>query len=147
VKCLEIEHSRVAVLRAEVTPNQIEADVGRLQAAFGHALQAAVEFEGATAPNPPVGCVILDADGNELAVAAHRAAGQPHAEALAIQKCREAGLAERIHTLIVTLEPCNHQGRTPPCTSAILATPARQIWIGAQDPNPHVEGGGATLRA
>jgi diaminohydroxyphosphoribosylaminopyrimidine deaminase / 5-amino-6-(5-phosphoribosylamino)uracil reductase len=142
---LKFEHSRVAVLLSEVAHNQMKADVGRLQAAFGHALQAAAEFEGATAPNPPVGCVILGADGSELAVAAHHAAGQPHAEALAILKCKEAGLAERIHTLIVTLEPCNHQGRTPPCTSAILATPAKQIWIGTPDPNSHVKGGGAAL--
>jgi diaminohydroxyphosphoribosylaminopyrimidine deaminase/5-amino-6-(5-phosphoribosylamino)uracil reductase len=118
-------------------------DVDRLPLMFVRALDVAAEYEGATAPNPPVGCVILDVDGNELAIAAHQKAGQPHAEALAIQKCREAGLIERIHTLIVTLEPCNHQGRTPACTNAILATPAKHVWIGASDPNSHVKGGGA----
>ena len=122
--------------------------VEKLQAAFARAVLAAQEFEGATAPNPPVGCVILDADGEELAVAAHQKAGQPHAEALAIQHCREAGTIDLIHTFIVTLEPCNHHGRTPPCSEAILATPAKYIWIGTKDPNPHVAGGGADcLRA
>ncbi len=130
---------------ARSTENQGRAESQTLLAAFGRALQAAREFEGATAPNPPVGCVILDADGNELAMAAHQKAGEPHAEALAIQKCRDAGTVNLIHTLVVTLEPCNHHGRTPPCTKAILTTPAKHIWIGAQDPNPHVQGGGAAV--
>jgi diaminohydroxyphosphoribosylaminopyrimidine deaminase/5-amino-6-(5-phosphoribosylamino)uracil reductase len=119
------------------------ASAATLRAAFLHALQAAREFEGATSPNPPVGCVLLDEKGNELAVAAHRKAGGLHAEALAIEMCRQARLLDRIHTVIVTLEPCNHTGRTPPCTNAILATPARQVWIGTPDPNNEVLGGGA----
>lgn len=119
----------------------------RLQA-FSAALAAAQEFEGATAPNPPVGCVILSREGTVLAVAAHQAAGQSHAEALAIEMCRAQGTLNNIHTLIVTLEPCNHHGRTPPCTLAILGTPTREIWIGAEDPNSHVKGNGAAhLRA
>jgi len=112
-------------------------------AAFTRALQCAREFAGATSPNPPVGCVLLDAHGNQLAIAAHKKAGTLHAEALAIEQCRENGTIERIHTVVVTLEPCNHSGRTPPCTRAILTTPARQIWIGANDPNPAVCGRGA----
>ena len=111
--------------------------------AFASALLAAREFEGATAPNPPVGCVVLSREGRVLAVAAHQAAGQPHAEALALEMCRAQGTTSQIHTLIVTLEPCNHHGRTPPCSDAILTTPAREIWIGAADPNSHVKGGGA----
>jgi diaminohydroxyphosphoribosylaminopyrimidine deaminase / 5-amino-6-(5-phosphoribosylamino)uracil reductase len=125
-----------------------KAEVERLIEAFGDALLAAHEFEGATAPNPPVGCVILDIYGNELATAAHQKAGEPHAEALAIAACEQEGVIQRIHTIIVTLEPCNHHGRTPPCAAAILKTPAKEVWIGAADPNPHVAGGGAaTLRA
>jgi diaminohydroxyphosphoribosylaminopyrimidine deaminase / 5-amino-6-(5-phosphoribosylamino)uracil reductase len=115
---------------------------GHLQA-FSAALAAAHEFEGATAPNPPVGCVILSRDGTVLATAAHQKAGQPHAEALAIDTCRQTGTLADIHTLIVTLEPCNHHGRTPPCSEAILKTPAQEVWIGAADPNSKVKGGGA----
>jgi diaminohydroxyphosphoribosylaminopyrimidine deaminase / 5-amino-6-(5-phosphoribosylamino)uracil reductase len=104
------------------------------------ALSEAQKFEGATAPNPPVGCVLLDKDGNVLSVAAHQKAGTLHAEALAIKQCAER---ELIHTVVVTLEPCNHTGRTGPCAEAILATPAKNVWIGMADPNPHVAGGGA----
>ncbi len=112
-------------------------------AAFARALSEAEAFAGATAPNPAVGCVILDATGRELAVAAHEKAGQDHAEAAALSKVRAAGLADRIHTVVVTLEPCNHHGRTPPCVEAILASGAQEVWIGALDPNPRVAGGGA----
>lgn len=119
----------------------------RVLAAFDAALAAAGEFAGATAPNPPVGCVLLDIDGNELTRAGHRRAGEPHAEALAIALCDQAGTAHLIHSVIVTLEPCNHVGRTPPCVDAILRTPARQVWIGVADTNPTVPGGGASRLA
>ena len=114
---------------------------------FRDALAAAEAFAGATAPNPPVGCVALDASGQVIAVAAHQQAGGPHAEAAALAACRAAGRFEQIDTLLVTLEPCNHQGRTPPCVAAILASPARTIWIAARDPNPTVAGGGAARLA
>ncbi|WP_428395402.1 bifunctional diaminohydroxyphosphoribosylaminopyrimidine deaminase/5-amino-6-(5-phosphoribosylamino)uracil reductase RibD [Lichenicoccus sp.] len=114
---------------------------------FRAAIEEAARFIGATAPNPPVGCAILDAEGTILAVAAHHRAGEPHAEALALQVCREAGTLDRAVTAIVTLEPCNHTGRTPPCTKAILASPLRSVWIGASDPNPLVTGGGAARLA
>ena len=104
------------------------------------ALAEARNFEGATAPNPPVGCVLLDKNGNTLSVAAHQKAGTLHAEALAITQCGERDL---IYTVVVTLEPCNHTGRTGPCTEAILSTAAKNVWIGIADPNPHVTGGGA----
>lgn len=111
--------------------------------AFRQALQCATRFAGATSPNPPVGCVILDRQGNLLAIAAHQKSGDLHAEALAIEHCQNEGVVERIHTVIVTLEPCNHTGRTPPCTEAILGTPAQDVWIGTRDPNPDVRGNGA----
>lgn len=117
--------------------------VQSLLQAFSAALSAAQAFEGATAPNPPVGCVILSSEGHVLATAAHQKAGQPHAEALAIEACRQNGTLAKIHSLIVTLEPCNHHGRTPPCSEAILGTSAKEVWIGAADPNSHVKGGGA----
>ncbi|KSB90521.1 riboflavin biosynthesis protein RibD [Caulobacter vibrioides] len=109
--------------------------------AFRLALDAAFAWAGATAPNPPVGCAVLAADGEVLAVRAHQGAGLPHAEAAALAACRDRWSA--VHTLVVTLEPCNHHGRTPPCVEAILASPARAVWIGARDPNPAVAGGGA----
>jgi diaminohydroxyphosphoribosylaminopyrimidine deaminase / 5-amino-6-(5-phosphoribosylamino)uracil reductase len=114
---------------------------------FRLAIDEAVRFIGATAPNPPVGCAILDAQGQILSVAAHHRAGEPHAEALALLLCREAGLMYRAAAAVVTLEPCNHTGRTGPCTEALLASPIREVWIGAPDPNPRVVGGGeARLR-
>lgn len=109
--------------------------------AFRLALEAARALAGATAPNPPVGCAVLAADGSVLAVEAHQGAGLPHAEAAALAACRDRW--DAVHTLVVSLEPCNHHGRTPPCSEAILASPARAVWIGARDPNPAVEGGGA----
>lgn len=116
---------------------------GVIADAFQRAIAAAADYAGATSPNPPVGCVILDAAGEILAVEAHRKAGELHAEARAIAACRAAGTIGRIHTVVVTLEPCNHHGRTPPCAEAILSTPAREVWIAETDPNPRVEGGGA----
>jgi diaminohydroxyphosphoribosylaminopyrimidine deaminase / 5-amino-6-(5-phosphoribosylamino)uracil reductase len=104
------------------------------------ALMEAQKFEGATAPNPPVGCVLLDKHCTVLSVAAHQKAGTLHAEALAIKNC---DTPELIHTVVVTLEPCNHTGRTGPCTEAILSTPAKNVWIGMKDPNRLVAGGGA----
>ncbi len=121
---------------------------GPVAAGFRAAIAEAIRFIGATAPNPPVGCAILDADGQLLTVAAHQRAGTAHAESLALSRLRDAGLLDRAATLLVTLEPCNHHGRTGPCTEAILASPAREVWIGSADPNPHVAGHGAErLRA
>ncbi|WP_273689917.1 bifunctional diaminohydroxyphosphoribosylaminopyrimidine deaminase/5-amino-6-(5-phosphoribosylamino)uracil reductase RibD [Ketogulonicigenium vulgare] len=123
-------------------------DVQAIAAAAQRAVLAARAYQGATAPNPPVGCAILDSKGAVLAVAAHQKAGSAHAEALAIAACRAAGTYDQIDTFVVTLEPCNHHGQTAPCTDAILQTPARRVFIGARDPNPRVAGGGtARLRA
>ena len=97
---------------------------------------------GATSPNPAVGAVALDAEGQVLAYAAHQRAGEAHAEVLLLEKCRMRGLMPRVHTFCVTLEPCNHQGRTPPCTAAIIAAGIRRVVVGARDPNPKVKGGG-----
>lgn len=122
-----------------MTANPDYSLVGR---AFRAAIAEACCFVGATAPNPPVGCTLLDEHGQILAVAAHHRAGQHHAEALALRQCAERGWTHRIHTAVVTLEPCNHVGRTPPCTEALLATPVQTVWIGCSDPDPTVAGGG-----
>jgi diaminohydroxyphosphoribosylaminopyrimidine deaminase/5-amino-6-(5-phosphoribosylamino)uracil reductase len=110
---------------------------------FALALAEARLFEGATAPNPAVGCALLDRSGTVLTVAAHY--GLPHAEARAIAAARAGGLIGRIDTVVVTLEPCHHSGRTGPCTEAILSTPARSVWYGVSDPNPTAAGGAVRL--
>jgi len=94
---------------------------------------------GTPAPNPHVGAVVVQG-GEVVGVGHHERAGEAHAEALALQR---AGASARGATLYVTLEPCNHHGRTPPCVDAILASGVRRVVIGCADPNPHVTGGGA----
>lgn len=106
------------------------------------ACNEALRYLGATSPNPPVGAAALDENGVVLAVAAHQQAGTPHAEAALLGLCRQQGILNRLHTLCVTLEPCNHHGRTPPCTEAILAADIRHVVVGTRDPNPHVTGHG-----
>ena len=119
-----------------------------IQAAFEAALSEARRFEGATAPNPPVGAVALDSEGKILSVQAHRKAGTAHAEAAVIEDLRARGELSKVHTLVVTLEPCNHHGRTPPCSEAITGAGIKRVIAGCADPNPKVAGGGAErLRA
>lgn len=119
-----------------------QRDDTAIAAGFRAAIDVARRFVGATAPNPPVGCALLDRDGAILTAAAHHKAGTFHAEARALAQCAELGLTDRIHTAVVTLEPCNHSGRTPPCSEALLATPVKTVWVGCADPNPRVAGGG-----
>ena len=111
--------------------------------AFQAAIQKAQQFVGATAPNPPVGAVAVDRHGRILSVQAHERAGTGHAEAKVIADLRERGLLAEVDTLFITLEPCNHHGRTPPCTEAILASAIRKVVYGVKDPNPRVAGQGA----
>jgi diaminohydroxyphosphoribosylaminopyrimidine deaminase/5-amino-6-(5-phosphoribosylamino)uracil reductase len=118
-----------------------------LSQAMELALLEASKFVGATAPNPPVGAVILDSEGLVLAVAAHERAGTAHAEAKALAICEHAGTTARAHTAVVTLEPCNHHGKTPPCADALLLAGIRRVVYGVRDPNPVAEGGAAKLRA
>ena len=120
---------------------------GFVVAGFDAARDAALAYLGNTAPNPPVGCAILDQHGAILAVGGHEKAGAPHAEAMALSRLRESGRSAEARRLLVTLEPCNHQGRTGPCTEAILASPVREVWIGCSDPNPRVTGHGAARLA
>ncbi len=93
---------------------------------------------GYTTPNPAVGAVVAR-QGMILGEGRHRKAGTPHAEVHAL---RAAGDAAKGADLYVTLEPCNHTGRTPPCTHAILQAGIRRVVIGTLDPNPKVAGGG-----
>jgi diaminohydroxyphosphoribosylaminopyrimidine deaminase/5-amino-6-(5-phosphoribosylamino)uracil reductase len=102
------------------------------------ALLLAARGEGWVSPNPMVGAVLVK-DGQILGKGYHRRAGAPHAE---VEALRQAGEAAQGADLYVTLEPCNHQGRTPPCTQAILAAGVRRVIIATSDPNPKVTGGG-----
>ena len=94
-------------------------------------------------PNPRVGAVLTSMDGTVASVAAHQTAGQPHAEVLALETAGDV----RGGTMVVTLEPCNHQGRTPPCTEAIIDAGIARVIVGALDPDERVSGSGvARLR-
>ncbi|PIE05723.1 MAG: riboflavin biosynthesis protein RibD [Sorangium cellulosum] len=96
---------------------------------------------GRPSPNPHVGAVIAKGD-NVVAVGHHERAGSEHAEVAAI---RAAGDSAKDSTLYVTLEPCNHQGRTPPCVDVILQSGISRVVIGCRDPNPNVDGGGVDV--
>jgi diaminohydroxyphosphoribosylaminopyrimidine deaminase/5-amino-6-(5-phosphoribosylamino)uracil reductase len=102
------------------------------------ALALARRGAGWTGPNPMVGALVVRG-GRVVGRGWHRRAGELHAEAIALGR---AGRLARGATLYVTLEPCNHLGRTPPCTDAVIASGVRRVVIGMADPNPHVRGGG-----
>lgn len=95
-------------------------------------------------PNPRVACIIADEDGNEIARGIHPGAGQPHAEVFAL---RAAGERAKGATAIVTMEPCNHTGRTGPCSQALIDAGIKRVVFAQHDPNPQAAGGAETLRA
>ncbi|HET8882168.1 MAG TPA: bifunctional diaminohydroxyphosphoribosylaminopyrimidine deaminase/5-amino-6-(5-phosphoribosylamino)uracil reductase RibD, partial [Solimonas sp.] len=111
---------------------------------MARALRLAERGRHTTHPNPRVGCVVVN-DGEIVGEGAHLRAGEPHAEVHAL---RAAGERARGADLFVTLEPCAHHGRTPPCADALVAAGVRKVWVASVDPNPKVAGGGiAKLRA
>jgi diaminohydroxyphosphoribosylaminopyrimidine deaminase / 5-amino-6-(5-phosphoribosylamino)uracil reductase len=95
--------------------------------------------KGETSPNPMVGAVVLDSSGKKVSEGFHAKAGFPHAEVVALNL---AGEAARGGTLYVNLEPCNHTGRTPPCTEKIVEAGIKNVICGTLDPNPLVAGTG-----
>lgn len=99
---------------------------------------------GLTAPNPCVGAVLVR-DNQIVASGWHTAYGQPHAERAALADARQKGIDPAGCTMIVTLEPCSHHGKTPPCTEAVLEAGIRHVVIGAMDPNPVAAGGAEFL--
>jgi diaminohydroxyphosphoribosylaminopyrimidine deaminase/5-amino-6-(5-phosphoribosylamino)uracil reductase len=115
-----------------------ELDQLRLREALALAEQAF----GRSEPNPRVGCVIGHADGRVLAVGSTQAPGSAHAEAHALQAAQAAGVDVRGATAWVTLEPCAHHGRTPPCADALVAAGLTRVVVGTRDPFPQVDGRG-----
>lgn len=109
------------------------------RAALKLALEEARKFVGSTSPNPPVGAAALDENGQILSIRAHEKAGSPHAEALVLHDCEKQHLLHQLHSLVITLEPCNHFGKTPPCTEHIIQvakkSPLNTIYFGTTDPN------------
>lgn len=117
----------------------------RADETFMHkAIVLARKGQGKVAPNPCVGAVLVQ-EGRIVAKGYHRVFGGPHAEIVAMEQARKLGVDFTRCTLYVTLEPCNHQGKTPPCTRAILETKIPRVVIGVLDPNPGVQGGGAAF--
>ena len=112
-------------------------------AAMRRALELAATPGVPLGPNPRVGCVLLGPDDREVAEGFHRGAGSPHAEAAALA---EAGAAARGATAVVTLEPCNHTGRTGPCAHALVEAGVRRVVFAQSDRNPVALGGAETLR-
>lgn len=108
---------------------------------MNRALELAGRGQGSTSPNPMVGAVVVKA-GRIVGEGYHEAVGRAHAEVNAIET---AGRSAAGATLYVTLEPCNHTGRTPPCTETILAAGIRRLVVAMADPNPHVRGGGIDI--
>jgi len=106
-----------------------------------HALSLAERGRGRVMPNPLVGCVLVK-NGQIIAEGWHDRIGGLHAEQAAIADAEARGISPQGSTAYITLEPCNHFGRTPPCTEALLWAGVTHVVIGASDPNPTVRGGG-----
>jgi diaminohydroxyphosphoribosylaminopyrimidine deaminase/5-amino-6-(5-phosphoribosylamino)uracil reductase len=124
---------------ARQTPDSAVAVSAVDEVHMARALELAARALNTTDPNPRVGCVLVR-DGRVIGEGWHERAGQPHAEVLAL---RAAGAGEaRGATAYVTLEPCSHTGRTPPCADALLAAGISRMVCASVDPNPKVAGGG-----
>jgi diaminohydroxyphosphoribosylaminopyrimidine deaminase/5-amino-6-(5-phosphoribosylamino)uracil reductase len=121
----------------------LQADDAEL-VALRHAAQIALGAAGRTSPNPPVGAVILDVGGHRVGEGITQPVGGEHAEVMAL---RQAGPAARGGTAVVTLEPCNHTGRTGPCTEALIGAGIARVVFAVPDPNPSAAGGADRLRA
>jgi diaminohydroxyphosphoribosylaminopyrimidine deaminase/5-amino-6-(5-phosphoribosylamino)uracil reductase len=112
--------------------------------AMRRAIALAARGRGSASPRPVVGCVILGVDGVVVGEGFFERSGEPHAEVNAL---RQAGEHARGGTAVVTLEPCNHHGRTPPCSAALVAAGVARVVYAVADPNPVAAGGARALRA
>lgn len=113
---------------------------------MAEAIRLAEQGRWSTAPNPAVGAVLVR-DGAVVARGWHKVCGGPHAEIECLTDAAGKGVNPADCTLVVTLEPCNHQGKTPPCAEAVLQAGIRHVVIGLADPNPLAAGGAARLAA
>lgn len=116
---------------------------GAIQQALAAAISAAAQVRGTTSPNPPVGAVILDVDGHIVGVGGTQPAGGAHAE---VQALNQAGPRARGGTAVTTLEPCNHTGRTGPCSHALYEAGVTQLYYVHPDPTGQASGGAEYLR-
>ncbi|MED6173771.1 hypothetical protein PIB30_062763 [Stylosanthes scabra] len=145
VNCVMSSYSGYVRIVAKCGPSDGESDVRDCDNGFyiRKCVELARKAVGFTSPNPMVGCVIVK-DGKIVGQGFHPKAGQPHAEVFAL---REAGDMAENATAYVSLEPCNHFGRTPPCTEALIKAKVKKVVVGMVDPNPLVESKGlARLR-
>lgn len=111
------------------------------------ASRAALRAHGLAEPNPLVGCVLVDKARNVVAIGHHRRFGAAHAEAEALRIARERGVPTKGLVAYVTLEPCNHHGKTPPCTRALIDAGVAEVVVARPDPNPIASGGADAIRA
>ncbi len=125
-------------------PDRFDSDLSAMRFALTLAEQAI----GLSEPNPRVGCIILDSSGQMLGCGHTQAAGQAHAEVMALRDAQAKGHSVLGATAYVTLEPCAHHGRTPPCCDALIAAGLKRALMAVLDPNPLVAGQGqARLQA
>ncbi len=110
--------------------------------AFDQAIRLANEATFTSNPNPRVGCVITAPDGREIGIGHTQQAGGPHAEVMALRDAQARGESVVGATVYVTLEPCSHHGRTPPCCDALIAAQVAKVVVATGDPNPKVAGRG-----
>jgi diaminohydroxyphosphoribosylaminopyrimidine deaminase/5-amino-6-(5-phosphoribosylamino)uracil reductase len=139
----------MTVSAGQHAPTSDEKTVTAFSPAETHAMEAALEaaLRGPRGANPLVGAVVVDAEGRHLVTGFHRGAGTAHAEADAIAQAAAAGLDLRGATMLVTLEPCNHVGRTGPCAQAIIDAGITDVVYAVDDPHDPAAGGATTLRA
>jgi diaminohydroxyphosphoribosylaminopyrimidine deaminase/5-amino-6-(5-phosphoribosylamino)uracil reductase len=124
--------------------NVPEGAMDSTESAMRRAIALSETALGLTSPNPIVGAVVIDESGGVIAEGFHKVAGSEHAEILAL---RAAGSKSVGATLVVTLEPCSHSGKTPPCVAAIIESGIKRVVYSVTDPNPIAAGGSEKLKA
>ncbi len=111
---------------------------------MNEALELASEGKGSVSPNPMVGCIIIDGDGNKIGQGYHKKFGEAHAEVNAIASVKDKRKLNGA-TVYVTLEPCSHTGKTPPCADMLTEYPLKKVVVAMKDPNPKVNGSGIRI--